>query len=223
MADLPGCNTAGPMSAVSSSPRARDSVPAKDGKYRRRYGEIIDAAAAVFAEKGYHGASTKDIADRLGIRQGSLYYYFDSKESALEEVCQKGVEGFVQRLEAILARDLSASEMLRAAVLNHLEPLGERPNYVRVFQRDRHELPPDRGANIGAASRHYEKLLEALFRRGAEQGAFRADLDCRLAALSLLGMCNAVAEWYTARGDRTLAEIADAYADILIAGAALGH
>ena len=41
--------------------------PAKMAKYQRRYGEIIDAAAAVFAEKGYHGSSTKDIADRLGI------------------------------------------------------------------------------------------------------------------------------------------------------------
>jgi TetR/AcrR family transcriptional regulator, cholesterol catabolism regulator len=80
---------------MPSSHRAQARATAKVEKYQRRYGEIIDAVAAVFAEKGYHGASTKDIADRLGIRQGSLYYYFASKESALEEVCQIGVEGFV--------------------------------------------------------------------------------------------------------------------------------
>ncbi len=51
-------------------------TPAKAAKDQRRYAEILDAAAAVFAEKGFHGASTKDIADRLGIRHGCLYNYF---------------------------------------------------------------------------------------------------------------------------------------------------
>lgn len=49
---------------------------------RRRAGEVLEAAAAVFAERGFHGASTQDIADRLGMRQASLYYYFTSKEAA---------------------------------------------------------------------------------------------------------------------------------------------
>ena len=53
---------------------------------QRRAPEIIDAAARVFAERGFHGATTQDIADVLGIRQASLYYYFSSKEAALEPV-----------------------------------------------------------------------------------------------------------------------------------------
>ena len=62
-------------------PRARLRIT------RRRAPEIIDAAARVFAERGYHGATTQAIADVLGIRQASLYYYFSSKEAALELVC----------------------------------------------------------------------------------------------------------------------------------------
>ena len=50
---------------------------------RRRAAEIIEAASRVFAERGFHGATTQDIADVLGIRQASLYYYFPSKEDAL--------------------------------------------------------------------------------------------------------------------------------------------
>ena len=61
---------------------------------RRRLSEVVDAAAKVFARRGYHGASTQDIADVLGIRQASLYYYFESKESALELVCASGVEDY---------------------------------------------------------------------------------------------------------------------------------
>jgi AcrR family transcriptional regulator len=204
-----------------AAPRRKpDTELTKVDKYRRRYGEIIDAAAAVFAEKGYHGSSTKDIADRLGIRQGSLYYYFESKESALEEVCQKGVEGFVQRLEAILARDIPPAEMLRAAVHNHLAPLEDRPNYVRVFQHERHELPPARRRKISAAAGHYEKLLQTMFERGVTTGAFRPDLDCRLATLGLLGMCNAVGDWIGSEPGVTIWEIAENFTSVLTQGVA---
>jgi AcrR family transcriptional regulator len=55
-------------------------------RYEKQRREAIKAAAAVFSDKGFHGASTKDIAERLGIKQGSLYYYFKSKEEALGEV-----------------------------------------------------------------------------------------------------------------------------------------
>jgi len=204
-----------------AAPRRKpDTELTKVDKYRRRYGEIIDAAAAVFAEKGYHGSSTKDIADRLGIRQGSLYYYFESKESALEEVCQKGVQGFVQRLEAILARDIPPTEMLRAAVHNHLAPLEDRPNYVRVFQHERHELPPARRRKISAAAGHYEKLLQTMFERGVAAGAFRQDLDCRLATLGLLGMCNAVGDWIGSEPGATIWEIAENFVSVLSEGVA---
>jgi AcrR family transcriptional regulator len=202
-----------------AAPRRKSDIDtAKAEKYQRRYGEIIDAAAAVFAEKGYHGSSTKDIADRLGIRQGSLYYYFESKESALEEVCQIGVEGFVQGLEAILASDLAPAEMLRAAIRNHLGPLEDRPNYVRVFQRERHELPPLRRRKISATAGHYEKLLQTIFERGVAAGAFRADLDCRLATLGLLGMCNAVGDWRSSEPGTTICEIAENFASFLTIG-----
>ena len=77
--------------------RRSPSPPAAGARTRiaaRR--EIIEAAARVFAERGFHGASTQDIADVLGIRQASLYYYFPSKEVALELVCLQGVEGFFE-------------------------------------------------------------------------------------------------------------------------------
>lgn len=70
---------------------------------RRRSAAIIDAAALVFADRGFHGASTQNIADVLGIRQASLYYYFPSKEVALEEVCFRGVEGVLETAVSIAA------------------------------------------------------------------------------------------------------------------------
>ena len=54
----------------------------RNSRVLRRADEIIDAAARVFAERGYHGTTTQAIADVLGMRQASLYYYFPSKEAA---------------------------------------------------------------------------------------------------------------------------------------------
>src|SRR4051812_8493346 len=83
-------------------------------RWERRYREVLDVAATAFAEKGYLGASTKDIADRLGIRAASLYYYFPSKEAALAAICEFGVRDFIAHLRDILAKPVSSAEKLRA-------------------------------------------------------------------------------------------------------------
>src|SRR3990167_9260531 len=89
---------------------------------RRRLTEVIDAAARVFARRGYHGASTQDIADVLGIRQASLYYYFDSKEAALEAVCRYGHDAYVDRLLRIARSDTGASEKVAQVLMHHAAP-----------------------------------------------------------------------------------------------------
>ena len=74
-------------------------------RYQSQKQAAIRAAASVFSEKGFHGASTADIAERLGIKQGSLYYYFDSKEEALEDVCLYGLRQYVDNMDAIAGTD----------------------------------------------------------------------------------------------------------------------
>lgn len=197
---------------------ARQAAASKEAKYQKRYAEILDAAAAVFAEKGYHGASTKDIADRLGIRQGSLYYYFPSKEVALEEVCMMGVDGFYSRLEQIVRSDMGAEEKLSAAIANHLEPFGSRPNYTRVFLKERQHLDGERRQKVSHRSAEYERLFERMLCAGVEDGSFRSDLDCRLAVLAILGMCNAATDWLRRESGRDLAAVAHDFARFALEG-----
>jgi AcrR family transcriptional regulator len=158
---------------------------------RRRASEIIDAAARVFAERGYHGASTQDIADVLGIRQASLYYYFGSKEEALEQVCMLGVEGFVERAAEIAAGPGSAAARIRALVAAHLAPLGDRRDYVRVFLRERGNLPDVSRRRVGRLSRRLERLIEATFVQSwlpSAQGTVIDDVATAYAALLLDGV-----------------------------------
>lgn len=184
---------------------------------RKRRKEIVDAAARVFAERGYHGASTQDIADLLGMRQASLYYYFDSKEAALEEVCALGTSGFIETAQQILKSDRPAEERLRALLAAHITPLGDRADYMLTFLNERKWLPKESRRRIGRMSRRLEAIFERVIREGMRNGEFRGDLNPRLTTLGLLGMMNAVASWHD-HETATLDRIAETLADLALKG-----
>ena len=186
---------------------------------RRRAPEIIEAAARVFAERGFHGATTQDIADVLGIRQASLYYYFPSKEGALELVCLQGVGGFFEVAKAIASGPGSAADKLTRLIRSHLSPLTDRSDFVRVFLNERQHLPPESRRRIGKWSRGLEQVFESVLKEGVRRGEFRSDLDTRLAVLGILGMGNAVANWYRAE-EAAIDRISAEFARLLVAGVA---
>jgi AcrR family transcriptional regulator len=189
-------------------------------RWERRYQEVLNAAATVFAEKGYAGASTRDIADRLGIRQASLYYYFSSKEAALAAICELGVKDFIQHLSDILAQPVTAAEKLRAAVANHLSPLRSHPesDYIRAFVRHRHELPDGPRREVAALARTYQTLIEQLFADGIATKQLRSDLNPRLATLAFLGLCNSVISNRALPRSLIIDDIIAEYSRIVIGG-----
>ena len=198
----------------------RNTASAQPTKYEMRRDAVVDIAASVFARNGYHGASTGLIAERVGIRQGSLYYYFSSKEKALEEVCLKGVGDFLVGLTAIAKSAGGPVAKLRAAVHNHLRPVVDRTDYVRTFINQRQSLPDASRRSVGRQVRQYEKAMIDLLRQGVMAGAFRPDLDCELATLGLIGECNAVFMWYGKRAKgHSIEQIADAVATRFLEGA----
>jgi AcrR family transcriptional regulator len=201
--------------------RGRAASAARKGAgARRRSGEILDAAARVFAQHGYHGATTQQIAELLGIRQASLYYYFPSKEVALESVCMQGVEDFHERARAIAAGAGSASEKLAGLIRSHLAPLLDRADYVKVFLNERQYLPRASRRRIAKWSRGVERVIEDVIKDGMRRGEFRADADPRLATLALLGMVNAAPAWY-GKEDASLERIAGAFVRLAINGLAI--
>lgn len=194
-------------------------TPRRGASQRRRAPEIIEAAALVFAERGFHGATTQDIADVLGIRQASLYYYFSSKEAALELVCLRGVEGFFETGKAIAARPESARKRLSLLFTSHLSPMLDRGNFVKVFLNERQHLPAESRRRIGRWSRGLERIFEQVIEEGVTAGEFRAGLDARLVTLAILGMCNATSSWYLKENKRVPA-IAAEFSSLVIDGLA---
>jgi len=175
---------------------AEEPADRKKRATHRRAGEIIEAAAQVFAERGYHGATTQDIADVLKIRQASLYYYFPSKEVALELVCMRGVEGFYETEKAIADGPGTATERLSGLIRAHISPLLDRNNFVKVFLTQRQFLPAQSRRRVGKVSRAVEAIFEGVLKEGQRNGEFRTDFDTRLATLSILSIVNGCAAWY---------------------------
>jgi TetR/AcrR family transcriptional regulator, cholesterol catabolism regulator len=193
----------------------------RNSRLLRRADAIVDAAASVFAERGYHGASTQAIADVLGMRQASLYYYFASKEAALELVCEKGVDGFVETAEKIAARRDAPLARLRALITSHLAPNETKRDYVKVFINERRYLPDASRRRIGRKGRRIERCFEDVIRAGIEDGSIRADTDVRLTMLAILGMCNSVINWRAADQSEDLGRVATELGKLVIGGLAM--
>lgn len=164
---------------------------AGNSRYRQQRLEAIRAAAAVFAEKGFHGASTRDIAERMGIKQGSLYYYFSSKEEALGEVCLFGIEDYVHRMERIAKSDQPFEAKLMATLTSHLSSYREKNEALKVYNDERLYLPEEKRRILKQLGSGYRQLLEGIFEEGIRQGAIRDSIDCHFAAQAVIGICNA--------------------------------
>jgi AcrR family transcriptional regulator len=191
----------------------------KKASDRRRAPQIFDAAARVFAERGFHGTSTQDIADVLNIRQASLYYYFPSKDAALELVCLKGVEGFFEAAKAIAAGPGSCANRLSRLIDSHLAPVIDRGDYVRVFLNERQHLPVESRRKVGRWSRALERVFEDVIKEGVRKGEFRRDLDTRVVTLAILGMCNAVPGWFR-KENAEIRSIRDQFVHLVLDGVA---
>lgn len=174
-----------------SAPEPREPSPHVKQKQDRRRQAILDAAAQVFAERGYFNATMKDIADRLGMRPASLYHYFPSKETALEAMCRVSAVEFCEQLRAIIARGGPATAMVRAGMLAHLT--SDRRAYVENFAYSRRNLPAGVVKELNALARAYRQLWKKIFLHGAERGEWRSDLDVDVAADAVLALCNSAA------------------------------
>lgn len=163
-------------------------------RYRQQKQAAIRAAASVFSDKGYHGASTADIAAKLGIKQGSLYYYFGSKEEALEEVCVFGLSQYTENMAAIADSNQAFEAQLLAVVTNHLTSYREKSEALKVFNDERLYLSPERRKRLKALGSRYRSELESMIDAAIRNGEVSASLDSHFAAQSIIGICNGLGE-----------------------------
>jgi AcrR family transcriptional regulator len=187
-------------------------------RYEQKHRDAILAAAAVFADKGFHGACTRDIAERMGIKQGSLYYYFRSKEDALAEVCLYGIEDYVRRMQQIAATDEPFEAKLMATITSHLSSYREKNEALKVHNAERLYLPAEKRTKLKELGSRYRRILENLFVEGIESGVLREGMDPHFAAQSVIGLCNAWGELIVRDHDLDVFDAIQKCKDLLLNG-----
>ena len=180
-----------------------------------RRSELIRQAARLFAEKGYHGTSTGDLAEAMGVQKGSLYAHINSKGDLLWEVARDGAEMFHAALDAV-PDGAPPTEKIRLALRAHLRVVAEQLDVATVFVREWRYLEGDRRDEFVAERRRYEERFRALFREARELGDLRTDLDDATATLLALSAANWAYTWL--RSDTDTDELADRFFALLLDG-----
>ena len=149
--------------------------------------EVLSSVAATFAAKGYHAGGMRQIAQQLGLNQGTLYHHFESKDHALLAVCRVGLEESLANMRTALAASDAFEPRLRALFELHLASLERIGDFIYVFVNQRQALPPDLVAPLDEEWAKNRNLMRQLFLDAIERGELCPDVDPRNASRLLLG------------------------------------
>src|SRR5580658_3961874 len=207
------------LATRQSSQPGRD-VPASGTRFDRRLAQILTHATAVFCEKGYEGASMRDLSRASGMSLAGLYYYFESKERLLFLIQKHTFTTIVQRLKSRLEGVNDPQQQIRIFILNHLEYFLSHPASMKVLSHEAQALKNGFASEVAAIKREYYRicvgLLDELKRvRGLQ-------FSTRIAVLSLFGMMNWIYTWHNSRIDADAEQLASEMGAIFLRGVTSG-
>src|SRR5262249_16307728 len=198
--------------------QSRQAPPANGSRFERRLGKILEGATAVFCEKGYEGASMRDIARQTGLSLAGMYHYFGSKERLLYLIQKHSFSTIVDRLRSSLADSSGAEEGIRAFIQNHLEYFLEHQQAMKVLSHEDEVLTCEYGRQIAQLKREYYHLCRELLNRYKKEKGLQ--FDSRMAILSLFGMMNWIYTWYNPRLDGDADRLATEMGNLFFCGIA---
>jgi TetR/AcrR family transcriptional regulator, cholesterol catabolism regulator len=205
--------------SLASPAARRDRVPAPSPaqkRFERRLAHILVHATEVFYEKGYEGASMRDLSRASGMSLSGLYYYFESKEKLLYLIQKETFSTIVERLRERLDAVSDPEQRIRSFILNHLEYFLANRKAMKVLSHEDDALKNGCGAEIAAIKREYYRICVSLLDDFKRQR--KLEFSSRLAVLSLFGMMNWIYTWYNPRVDADAQEIAGKMGDMFLCG-----
>jgi TetR/AcrR family transcriptional regulator, cholesterol catabolism regulator len=178
---------------------------------------ILEAAAQVFRQKGFHGASMQDIAKAVNLQKPSLYHHIASKQEILLALLDRALELLLQRISVISDQDISADKKLREMIRAYLQILTENTDLSAVLLFEHRSLERKQHARHVPNRDKFEALWRGVLEEGVASKRFQCD-NPALAARAILGIMNWTITWYRPEGPLEIEEIADHYSNLLLNG-----
>jgi AcrR family transcriptional regulator len=190
-------------------------------RFDQRLGSILDHATAVFCEKGYEGASMRDLSRATGMSLAGLYYYFESKERLLFLIQKHAFATILERLKERLENVTDPEQRIRIFILNHLEYFVSNQQALKVLSHEDESLKNGLASEITAIKHEYYRICLGLMQdlRGERHLEFRP----RTAVMSLFGMINWIYTWYNPRVDGNADALAEQMGDLVLNGIGRGR
>jgi len=168
---------------------------------RNTRADVVAAAGRLFAKRGYHGTSMRDLGRELGLLGSSLYAHVDSKQDLLVEVVEDGARLFQESARSALIVPGSALDRLRALVTGHVDVVLSHQDVVRTYLNEARMLDDDHRARVIAARDSYEQAFREVIAHGVGDGSFRPDVDPKMSSIFILSVLNALERWYRPDGE----------------------
>jgi AcrR family transcriptional regulator len=163
--------------------------------------DVVRAAGRLFAQRGYHGTSMRDLGKELGLLGSSLYSHVASKQDLLVEVVEDGSRLFEESARRALGMSGTASDRLEALIAGHVDVVIDNIDVARTFLNEARMLDPEHRKPILAARDHYEEAFRSVIREGQADGSFSKKVDPKTASIFLLSILNAIERWYRPDGE----------------------
>ena len=178
--------------------------------------DILKSAARAFRRLGYHGATVEQIAAALHMKKGNLYYYFRNKEDILFACHQYSLDRLHELLDEVEQSGFTPDEKLRRLIGAFVHIVLDELHGTALFL-DLEALSPAHLKTVIVRRDRFDRAVRQVLEEGMGSRAF-ARSDPKLLAFAILGAVNWIPRWFDPEGPATSQEIADRFADYLIAG-----
>lgn len=179
--------------------------------------DILDAAAQVFRQKGFHGASMSAIADAVNLQKASLYHHVTSKQEILLALLERALGLLTAHIAAISTQDIPPDKKLRQMIRAYLSALAENGDLTAVLLFEHRSLDKKSHARHVPQRDKFEGLWRDVLNEGVRTKLFECK-DTGMAVRALMGLMNWTLTWYRPDGGKSIEQISDGYADLLFHG-----
>jgi AcrR family transcriptional regulator len=179
--------------------------------------DILEAAAQVFREKGFHGASMQDIAKAVNLQKASLYHHVSSKQEILLALLDRALELLFERISAVSIQKTPADQKLQEMTRTYLQLLTQNTDLSAVLLFEHRSLERKQHARHVPNRDKFEALWRDVLAEGVSARLFKCD-DPALTTRAILGTMNWTITWYRPNGPLKIDEIADHYSTLLLNG-----
>ena len=173
--------------------------------------QIYKSAARLFFLQGYNVTTMRQLARDVGVEQGSLYNYYQSKKDLLYNIIKTGNQDLSENVEAALKSATTPSEQMSMALAAHVNHFLRRKEEVGIWSEIRN-LDPEQQAELLKMNRAYVQKFRTILARGIKEGVFRP-YDVRFITMILLSIATPLAIWYRPDGSITADQVVAWYVE----------